>query len=180
MCFALLQLTPSLPSPSFRRWHGHDPHRLLGGHLLQYDHCLRSLLPLRIPHKRLALAALWQLVEHRAVPGPSRHQGGEQLPPRQYQQHRQPQRGVLEVTRSARPACGAWLVSRQGEDGDRMRDEGSAHLTAQMLQVSLVTGGVGAVMGSCAQLWVTTQFSHWDVGGVHVLVLLCWPGDMLD
>lgn len=176
MCFALLQLTPSLPSPSFRRWHGHDPHRLLGGHLLQYDHCLRSLLPLCIPHKRLALAALWQLVEHRAVPGPPRHQGGEQHPPRQHQQHCQPQRGVLEVTRSAR----AGLVSAQGEDGHGMRRGGSARLTAQMLQVSLMAGGVGAAMGSCAQLWVTTQFSHWDVGGVHVLVLLCWPGDTID
>lgn len=61
-----------------------------------------------------------------------------------------------------------------------MRGEGSARLTAQMLQVSLMAGDVGAEMGSCAQLWVRTQFNHWDVGGVHVLVLLCWPGDTPD
>lgn len=71
-------------------------------------------------------------------------------------------------------------MSSQGEDGDGMRGEGSAHLTAQMLQVSPMVGGVGAAMGSCAQLRVTSQLSHWDVGGVHVLALLCWPGDMLD
>nr|XP_033709313.1 sodium-dependent proline transporter isoform X3 [Tursiops truncatus] len=76
---------------------GHAAHRGPGGHLLQHDHRLRPLLPLRLPHQQPALGALWQLVEHGPLPRAQSLQGRQRGPAPQPHQHRQPQRGVLEV-----------------------------------------------------------------------------------